>query len=305
MSIKTQIERIINLRNGLREKLVSMNLADITDSLSVLVEKVKGIVSYENTFTEFDGNDVYLPAGYYPGGMNVTMSESDKNNLNDENIRAGVFLLNTYGTFTSDATARSSDILLGKTAYAGGEMITGTYEGTPLPVLTIPAYPKDVKKYCQYIDENGNLQNGEMLTYIAQDTVIDCENTSHTIPEGYHTGEGRVKVVPVEVSANPSEEGTVIYAQSGEVISRVTVLPIPERYKDVSDTTLTQNYALEGYAFYDSEGMLRAGSMVNRSGTSGSIDGISVKKYTIPHGYHDGSGSVTLTDDIENALKEL
>lgn len=177
--------------------------------------------------------------------------------------------------------------------------------GIVLPTLIIPATPQDVKKYSQYIDQYGNLQNGEMLTYIAEDTVIDCENTSHTIPEGYHTGEGRVKVVPVEVSANPSEEGTVIYAQSGEVISQVTVLPIPDRYKDVSDTTLTQNYALEGYAFYDSEGVLTAGSMVNRRGTSGQIDGINVKKYTIPHGYHDGSGSVTLTDDIENALKEL
>jgi len=47
--------------------------------------------------------------------------------LKAENIKSGVNLFGVNGTYTSDANARASDILSGKTAYVNGSKITGTH----------------------------------------------------------------------------------------------------------------------------------------------------------------------------------
>jgi hypothetical protein len=45
--------------------------------------------------------------------------------------------------------------------------------------------------------------------------------------------------------------------------------------------------------------------MSNNSAISGSIDGLTTLSYTIPSGYHNGSGTVSLTSDIETALAAI
>ena len=45
--------------------------------------------------------------------------------------------------------------------------------------------------------------------------------------------------------------------------------------------------------------------MVNNGAVSATIDGLTTGSYTIPAGYHDGNGTVSLTDDIANALAAI
>ena len=63
-----------------------------------------------------------LDKGYYQDCTIVIYND----NLNETNIRAGVNIFGVDGTFTSDATASSADILRDKTAYVNGELVTGT-----------------------------------------------------------------------------------------------------------------------------------------------------------------------------------
>ena len=62
---------------------------------------------------------------------------------------------------------------------------------------------------------------------------------------------------------------------------------------------------LDGDFFVDAEGNMTEGAMPNRGAVAASIDGLSTLSYTIPAGYHDGTGTVSLTDDIERALAAI
>ena len=95
-----------------------------------------GMVSDKTKTTELileTGSEPQLvPAGQY--AENQTYIHLNPNA--SEIIKAGEVILGIIGTFkgidTQDATAIAEDILLGKTAYSGGEKITGTiptYEG--------------------------------------------------------------------------------------------------------------------------------------------------------------------------------
>jgi len=47
--------------------------------------------------------------------------------------------------------------------------------------------------------------------------------------------------------------------------------------------------------------------MINNGAVDASFDGLtdSTNSYTIPEGYHNGLGKVSLTNDIENALANI
>ena len=47
--------------------------------------------------------------------------------------------------------------------------------------------------------------------------------------------------------------------------------------------------------------------MINNGAVDASFDGLtdSTNSYTIPIGYHNGQGKVSLTNDIENALANI
>lgn len=57
--------------------------------------------------------------------VNAVTSSIDSN-ITAANIKQGVEILGVTGTFTSDANATASDILVGKTAYVNGAKVTGT-----------------------------------------------------------------------------------------------------------------------------------------------------------------------------------
>lgn len=47
------------------------------------------------------------------------------------------------------------------------------------------------------------------------------------------------------------------------------------------------------------------GAVANNGAVSLTMDGLSVTSVTVPSGYHSGAGTVTLTNDIENALAAI
>lgn len=74
---------------------------------------------------------------------------------------------------------------------------------------------------------------------------------------------------------------------------------------DVSGVTAEASDVLTGKDYVDSSGTLVHGSMVNNGGVTATIDGLNNMSYTIPEGYHDGTGTVSLTSDIEDALSQI
>lgn len=131
--------------------------------------------------------------------------------------------------------------------------------------------------------------------------------TSYTIQAGYYHG-GTVKAVGEEISlqtkeVTPTKALQEITADDGyNGLEKVSVKAIPSNYQDVSDVTATDNDVLTGKIFVDSQGVKTTGVMLNRGAINETIDGLVKTSYTIPVGYHNGSGTVSLTNDIESAL---
>jgi hypothetical protein len=179
----------------------------------------------------------------------------------------------------TDATVRAGDLLEGVTAY--GDDPEGSGYGY---------------KY------TGTMPNIGSVT-----KVLDTKegNQSYTIPKGYHDGTGKVSIKTVDKTATPLETQQIVSPDSGCVLGKVTVTAIPAKYKDITVVTAAAGDVLAGKKIVDATGATVTGSMTNNGAVSGSIDGLTVTSYTIPAGYHNGTGKVTLTDDIANALAAI
>jgi hypothetical protein len=128
------------------------------------------------------------------------------------------------------------------------------------------------------------------------------EGESYTIPAGYHNGSGTVSAVAgggnynlQDKSVTPTKQQQSVTAGDGYYgLSSVTVAPIPDIYQDVSSVTATASEVLTGKIFVDSAGTVITGTMANNGAVNKAL-GVTVVSYTIPKGYHNGSGSVTIT----------
>lgn len=167
---------------------------------------------------------------------------------------------------------------------------------------------------------------------------LDTTTTSYAVPAGFHNGSGTVSIeleektvtangdvtptagkvlskVTVNVENAPTlqeksvtptkSEQSVTPDEGYDGLSQVTVGAIPANFADVTNVTVSPADVLANKVFVDSTGAEKAGTMVNNGAVAATIDGLTVTSYTIPAGYHNGSGTVSLTDDIETALAAI
>lgn len=218
MSIATEISRIQGLRDDLRTKLVSLNLADSADDLEACVTAVEGIADNGAVSGNIStvAQQYAVPAGYHNGQGKVQIAAAEQAKIIEGNIKSGVTILGVTGSYAGDGV---------------------------------------------------NLQ---------------------------------------EKTVTPTKQSQNIVADEGyDGLSAVTVNPIPANYADVSGVTAAAADVLANKVFVTAAGQETAGTMVNNGAAAGTIDGMTATSYTIPAGYHNGSGTVTLTDSVENALAAI
>lgn len=166
---------------------------------------------------------------------------------------------------------------------------------------------------------------------------ISTKDGVYTVPAGYHNGSGTVGIVSTEKDkiiadnikngitllgvlgtydgpgvslqdklVTPSESSQAVTADGGyDGLGTVTVNPIPSNYKDISEVTAVAGDVLANKIFVDSNGDQLAGTMINNGAIAATIDGLTTLSYTVPAGYHNGLGTVSLTSDIETALAAI
>lgn len=140
------------------------------------------------------------------------------------------------------------------------------------------------------------------------------EGESYKIPAGWHNGAGTVLGVAGGGNYALEETKTVTPTKGQQTIAPgegfyglqgVVVNPIPAEFQDVSDVTAKAEHVLAGEIFVDKDGTPTPGTMPENGAVNETIDGLTVTSYTIPAGHHNGSGTVSLTKDIEEALAAL
>lgn len=104
---------------------------------------------------------------------------------------------------------------------------------------------------------------GTMPNNGAVDKTLDAtsNNQSYTVPAGYHSGSGQVKISLETKSATPTKTSQDITPTSGKVLSKVTVAAIPSAYQDVTNVDAVAGDVKTGKTFVASDGTEVAGTM--------------------------------------------
>ena len=295
MSISTEIARITNNRNTIRNKLVNLGLAQSADTLDDLADAVDGIANRGAPTAEVkEGEQYTIQPGYYSGGSVAGVVGGGNYNLQAKTI-----------TPTKQQQAVSPDAgyygLSGVTVNA----IPANYNDTS----AVTATAGDVLANKTIVNAAGQTVAGTMPNNGAVSKTLDAteDNQSYSVPAGYHSGSGAVNIVLETKQATPTKSQQNITPTAGKVLSGVTVNPIPDNYGDATNADAAAANILAGkkaVVKVNNAATLVTGSMTNNGAISGSIDGLTTTNYTIPAGYTSG-GSVSLTNDIETALAAI
>lgn len=292
MSVAAYIASIETSRNTIRNKLVELGIAASGDKLDKLAAAIEGIINQGAVNITVQEGDTYtIPAGYHNGNGTVSGVSGGGNY--------------TLQAKTATPTKKQQTIAPDSGFYGLSGVTVAAIPEAYQDVSSVTAGAGDVLTGKVFVTAQGVVTPGEMINNGAVDKTLDITSITYTVPKGFHSGAGKVKIVLETKSVTPTKSVQKIKPTAGKVLSEVTVEAIPGKYQDVSPVTAKAEWVLDGYLYVDSGGNLVEGTMPNKGAIAASIDGLTTTAYTVPAGYHNGSGKVSLTADIENALAAI
>ena len=297
MSTASEITRLQTARNTIRNKMVALGLGESTDLLDDLADEIDGIVNQGAvSATVQEGATYTIPAGYHNGSGTV----------------AGVGGGGSYTLQAKSATpTKSQQSVSPDSGYYGLSSVTvAAIPEAYQDVTAVTAAAGDVLATKIIVTASGTVTAGTMPNNGAVSKTLDATsgNQSYTVPAGYHNGSGAVGIVLEEKSATPGDSAQDIIPTEGKVLSKVTVVAVPVKYGDtIGDDAVAANILYGKKAHSNSSGSAVAltGTMVNNGAVTATIDGLVTTSYTVPAGYHNGSGTVSLDNSIETALAAI
>ena len=292
MSVSTYIASISANRDKIRNKLVELGMAASNDKLDKLAIAIEGIINQGAvSVTVQEGGTYTIPAGYHNGSGTVS----------------GVAGGGNYTLQTKNVTpTKKQQSIAPDNGYYGLSAVTvAAIPEAYQDVSSVTADAGDVLTGKVFVTSDGTVTAGEMINNGAVDKTLDVTSITYTIPKGFHSGSGKVQIVLETKSVTPTKSTQEITPTTGKVLSKVTVAAIPDKYQDVSGVTATAAVVVDGSYFVDKTGALVEGTMPDKGTITATIDGLTTTSYTIPAGKHSGSGKVSLTNDIENALAAI
>lgn len=226
---------------------------------------------------------ITIKQGYHSGSGKVGISSTEQNKIIASNIKSGVSILGVTGTYegtggidTSDATAVATDIASGKTAYVNGQKVTGS-----------------VTTYDQYVGWAGRppALSGSALELSIKDL------TPYMFRQGFYLS------TPLTNLGNATAADVV----KGKTFTSTSGIKVTGTHEDSGVTlpTLTSEGTaanlLYGKQLINSSGQVVAGTMTNNGAVTGTIS-TKAGTYTVPAGYHSGSGKVSISSTEQNKI---
>lgn len=291
MSIATEISRLQSDRNTIRNKLIELGLATSTTKLDSLAAAIADIVNVGAvSVTVQEGETYTIPAGYHPGTGTVS----------------GVAGGGNYKLQSKSVTpTKKTQSVTPDTGYYGlSDVAVSPIPDAYQDVSSVTANAADTLTGKIIVLPDGSVVPGTMPDNGAVSKTLDATTITYTIPKGFHSGSGTVKIVLETKNVTPSKTRQDITPTSGKVLSKVTVEPIPDKYQDISGTTATEATTLDGYKFIGADGTEKTGSIPQNGAVSATIDGLTKTSVNIPAGHTTG-GTVSLTNEIEEALAAI
>ena len=291
MSTATEISRLTDARNTIRDKMIELGLSTSTAKLDALATAVDGITNRGAISATVQEGDTYtIPAGFHNGSGTVS----------------GISGGGNYTLQSKTATpTKSQQSVAPDSGYYGLSGVTIA----PIPeayqnVSAVTAGDEDVLSGKVIVDATGESVTGTMPNNGAVSKTLDATsgNQTYTVPKGFHSGSGSVGIVLENKTATPTKSSQEVTPTSGKVLGKVTVDPIPSAYQDVTNVDATSSDVLEGKTIVTSNGTETEGTMTNRGAVSHVLDATTGNQsYTVPIGYHNGNGVVSISLETKTA----
>lgn len=292
MSISTEISRVQANRNTIRAKLVELGMANNTDKLDALAAAIESIVNRGAISATVQEGDTYtIPAGYHNGSGTVSgVSGGGNYTLQSKNVTP---------------TKKQQSVTPDSGYYGLSDVTVASIPDAYQDVSSVTAAAGEVLTGKIFVTADGTVTTGTMVNNGAVSKTLDVTTISYTIPKGYHSGAGTVKITLETKTVTPTKATQTITPSAGSVLSQVTVDPIPDAYQDVTSVTAEAGDVVANKKFVNATGEVVNGTMPDNGTVTETIDGLTTTSYTIPAGKHSGSGTVSLTGDIEEALAAI
>lgn len=290
MSISTEINAIRKDTATIRSKLTLFGLATGVDGLDALATAVDSIEYRGNINANVKEGETYnIPKGYHDGSGTV----------------AGVSGGGNYNLQTKEVTpTKKQQEVTSDDGYYGLSSVTvKAIPDNYQDISNVTAEEGDVLTGKTIVTGEGLIKTGTMPNNSAVEKTLTPSETDYIIPEGYHNGEGYVKIVTETKDVTPTKSLQTISPTAGKVISSVTVQAIPESFIETDDADAVESDILLDKTAYVN-GVKVTGTMANNGSMDKSFDGMTMTEVNIPEGYTSG-GTISLTDSIEKALAEI
>lgn len=286
MSVATEISRLQTSRNTIRTKLVELGLAASTAQLDALATAIEGIANQGAISAQVQEGDTYtIPAGYHNGSGTVSGVAGGGNY--------------TLQSKTITPTKKQQSVTPDSGYYGLSDVTVAMIPENYQDVSSTTAAAADVLTGKVYVLANGTVTTGTMANNGNVSKVLDAVTLSYTIPKGYHGGTGTVKISVETKTVTPTKASQEITPTSGKVLSKVTVDPIPDNFQDTTNVDATAANVLDGKIFVTADGETE-GTMPNNGAVSQTLN-TTTTSYTVPAGYHSGTGKVSITTETKSA----
>lgn len=285
MSIATELTRLQTDRNTIRNKLVELGLAPSTANLDALAAAIEGIINRGAVSVTVQEGDTYtIPAGYHNGSGTVSGVAGGGNyNLQSKSVTP---------------TKKQQSVTPDSGYYGLSDVTVGAIPEAYQDVSSTTAAAGDVLSGKVFVLADGTVTTGTMPNNGAVAGTLSATSVSYTIPAGYHNGSGKVTITLETKTVTPTKATQEITPSSGKVLSKVTVNPIPDNFIDTTDADALPGFILEGSTAYV-DGEKVTGTMPNNA-TTNKLLTAEDPTFTIPKGYHDGSGDVFINPETKS-----
>lgn len=290
MSISTEISRIQTNRNTIRAKLVELGMATNTDNLDRLAAAVEAMINQGAVSVEIvEGTTYTIPAGYHNGSGTVKAISDVAGDAEQYKTQAK----------TATPTKKQQSITPDSGYYALSSVTVNPIPEAYQDVTSVTADAADVLTGRIIVDASGNIITGTMANNGAVNKTLDATTASYIVPKGYHSGAGKVQIVLETKTVTPTKSVQDITPSTGKVLSKVTVAAIPDNFVDTTDADAVAADILEDKTAYVGSEKV-TGTMPNNGAVSQKLNA-NTKTYTVPKGYHSGTGTVSIDTETKSA----